>query len=449
MCWEVVMKKIRCFILSFFVVLCVGAVLCCCSPDVKSDDMIADDNEEVVLDDFSYIKQAYENTLNYKGSYMANITGENNGSASNAFSYYDVQTESLYSSLPHFVKIYKNNNSYYEYSDGAYTELHPAQAKQIFDDNIFKNVFSAGRFFTFDGAFFADDINQLKSACVTLCKAFAEKYDSEYVEPTVEIKKEDNRYMLDIWFALSADGRDINSFSAAMSIVACDSKIIEVQIRHDIEAENTTTTTMSICKFVYEFDRENVKEYDAEIDEKKSEVKSIDYSAVDIELYVEGCDITVHNEPIRAKSVSEAFYNLVRGVDSEVRVTDGWYTDKACTKRFNPEKTSPEEWFNLSALYAKGVCADLNDAFVYYGTYLNFDKLPQEYKIIYSSRNTPISGGAARRTSGKYELDDYGEKCDIYVNGKLIANNAKTIDIESGKLYYIEYRIYDPMQIIR
>ena len=441
------MKKICSLILSFCLVVGVCAALCCCSKDVKHDGKITDNNDAVVLDDFSYIKQAYKNTLNYKGSYMANITAKNNDSISNAFSYYDAQTESLYSSLTDFVKIYKSNNSYYKYSDGTYAELHQAQAKRFFDDNIFKTVFSAGRIFTFDGAFVADDINQLKSACVTLCKAFAEKSDSEYVEPIVEIKKEGNRYILDIWLDLCDAVEGLNSFSAMMSIVACDEKIVEVQLKHDIEEENTNMTIVSTSEFVYEFDREKVKEYDAEIDEKKAEVKSIDYSATDIELYVEGCDATVHDEPIEAKSVSEAFYNLVRGIDNEVRVIDGWYTDKACTKRFEPEKASPEEWFNLNALYAKGVCTDLNDVFMYNSIYLDFDKLPQEYKIIYSSRNTPISRGFSRETSGKYELKDYGGKCDIYVNGKLMANNTKTIDIEAGKLYYIEYRICDPLHI--
>lgn len=458
------MKKVCSLILSFCLVVGVCAVLCCCSKDVNKNE-----TSNVISDDFSYIKQAYENTLKYEGSYMVNIESresddENDVDTENM--YYDASTEQLYITSNRgsgeFEKIYKSGNAYYRcdgeegvYGDTVYTELHSAQAKRIFADNSFANVFSdSGKKFV-GGMFLANDVNELKNAYVTYCKASAEKYSSEYKEPTVTVKQENGVYTLELSFRWYTDG-DWKYCDDTLRIVARDGKIVECKCVSDIVEQNGEKTTLSqICKYEYSFNKDNVKEYDAKIDEKSASVGTINYSDVEIDFFVEGDAASSSVDVKSSTNVSDAFKNISESFMYPFTI-DNWYTDKECTKKFDPKTVSADDWFMIDALYTKvgAIKNASNNAMVVYDYYIDMDNMPREYQIVahgesYGEYSAKGWRSVQSDTNYEYELDyhylEYNR--ETFVNGEKISNELQKVSAEPGKICYVKCRVFDPLAI--
>ncbi len=346
----------------------------------------------------------------------------------------------------------RENSSWSEYSERPLNVINKDLKKYNFGyffEDVSRNIVY--------GIFEANNLEELKSAYKTVWKEtvydVAEYPEENTVRPSVKATYEDGVYSLLIKF--NGENEPNQTSERHILIEAKNGKISKVEA-YETYTGDENGRDGGTYEFTYSFDQEGYDSIECELPSNKNHIKKYDISQTRVDVYVNGILIESNLSGYDSTTVRDAFDEITQEAlssiaDSElltqgIKKIDGWYTDAACTQKFDPLTATEEDFNKLEALYANitinsryalvNQCAEKNLAFSrpyliaceepypsYYGGGLKlFDISENPYYRIY-------------RPSNDYDVS-YTE---VYVNGIKQSDDITEIELKSGNTYEVKY----------
>ena len=429
------------------------------TPTTAQSNQNTEVSKKTENDIFLYIKNAWNNSVAYKGAYTETQYFEEHESdyievgrytvsadpQSKNFFYIEEEYETSSSQIPVSQEqydelckekiVFRNNTyyllseyNYYDESGKEYSYMSEAQVQYITSKYKFLSNNSEPIIKVLPDITIADSIDELKAAYNEVLKDYINDPNQEISNATSDIAVTESGGTFYLRIILSFIYDNSEQTKSEIYIQASNNFISKI--------EKSNSEGKIGAELKYTFDKQTYDSININLPENMSSIQQATFDK-EITFHFQGTDIPWTQKSYGKRSIQESYNDILN--DSYGLCLDDytWYTDPKLTQKLDISTISEEEYFKIEDLYTgernseTTLCHSTND-----------HGINKAYSIVYGqgsyscSSRAMVYNGTTILFSSEICFDD-AENVEIYVNGVKQPPNATHLTIDSSNIYEI------------